>query len=163
VPGAAVAAAIAVLAAIVVPQLVNSPSKPGGTFAAKAAVPGSAAPGRAAPDQSAPAATGTTVTGHPAAVPGPVAAVMEPPVVSSVSPRRGPTAGGNWVVVVGRGFDGISAVDFGASSAVRFIVESPVRLKVSAPAHGAGTVDVVVVGATGRSSISVLDRYRFGP
>ena len=38
-PGAGVAAAIAVLAAIVVPQLVNSPAKPGGTVAVKAAGP----------------------------------------------------------------------------------------------------------------------------
>ena len=67
------------------------------------------------------------------------------------------------MVVEGRGFAGVSAVDFGASTAVSFVVESPLRLKVKVPAHAPGTVDVVVVGASGRSSTSALDRYRFGP
>jgi hypothetical protein len=38
-----------------------------------------------------------------------------------------------------------------------------VRLKVLAPAHAAGSVDVVVIAAAGRSGVSAGDRYRFGP
>ena len=67
------------------------------------------------------------------------------------------------MVVTGQGFAGVSAVDFGATAAVSFAVESPVRLKVRAPAHAAGSVDVVVTAAAGRSDDSALDRYRFGP
>jgi hypothetical protein len=92
-----------------------------------------------------------------------MAAVVEVPVVSSVSPRQGPAGGGNWVVVTGQGFVGVSAVDFGAASTAKFTVESPLRLKVRAPAHAAGTVDIVVAGAAGRSNISALDRYTFAP
>jgi hypothetical protein len=88
-------------------------------------------------------------------------ATVEAPVVSGVSPRHGPAGGGNWVVVTGQGFVGISAVDFGARSTVNFAFESPVSLKVRAPAHAAGTVDVVVVGPAGRSDLSALDRYTF--
>jgi hypothetical protein len=91
-----------------------------------------------------------------------LAAIVEVPVVSAVSPRQGPVGGGNWVVVTGQGFAGLSAITFGASSTVNFSVESPVRLKVRAPAHGAGTVDIVVTGRAGRSNISTLDRYTFG-
>jgi hypothetical protein len=67
------------------------------------------------------------------------------------------------VVVTGQGFVGISAVDFGTTAAVSFAVESPVRLKVRAPAHAAGTVDIVVTAAAGRSGVSAGDRYSFGP
>jgi hypothetical protein len=92
-----------------------------------------------------------------------MAAVVAMPVVSGISPRQGPTGGGNWVVVTGQGFEGASAVDFGATPAVSFSVESPVRLKVRAPAHAAGAVDIIVTGASGRSAISSRDRYSFGP
>jgi hypothetical protein len=199
VPGAGVAAAIAVLAAILVPQLVNGPNRPGGTVAARAAGPtvarlGLSAPpvavsngpsGRksrgvpagvarhAGPNRFAPGATsGASLvprralpsrTGPGPVVPGPMAAVVETPAVSGVSPRQGPTGGGNWVVVTGQGFVGISAVDFGTTAAVSFAVESPVRLKVRAPAHAAGTVDIVVTAAAGRSGVSAGDRYSFGP
>ena len=83
--------------------------------------------------------------------------------VGGVSPHHGPTGGGNWVVVTGHGFVGVSAVHFGATAATSFAVESPLRLKVRAPATPAGTVDVIVTGATGRSRVAALDKYRFGP
>ena len=200
IPGAGVAAAVALLAAIVVPQLVTSSGRPGGTLAAKAAgpsvarlglsppstavsyglasgkgrgapgrVPGHSGPARFAPSRSGttplvpgPAVPGPVVTGRPATAPVPMAAVAEAPLVSSVSPREGPPGGRNWVVVIGQGFVGVSAVEFGASSAVDFTVESPVELKVRAPAHATGTVDIVVTGPTGRSRTSASDRYTFG-
>jgi hypothetical protein len=199
VPGAGVAATIAVLAAIVVPQLVHSPDRPGATVAARAAGPtvarlglsvppaavrngpsggkGGGVPAgvarHAGPDRFSPGATSgaplvprralpsRTVPGP--VVPGPMAAVVETPAVSGVSPGHGPTGGGNWVVVTGQGFVGVSAVDFGTTAAVSFAVGSPVRLKVLAPAHAAGSVDVVVIAAAGRSGVSAGDRYRFGP
>ncbi len=198
VPGAGVAAAIAILAAIVAPQLVHGPSRPGQTFAAQAAGPSvarprlspaasvalkgpagakskgvpaggparsgpvryapSGGPGTAGPSRVGP---GTRGPGPALPVPGPVAAIVEVPVVRGVSPRHGPVAGGNWVVLAGQGFVGVSAITFGSASTVKFIVESPVRLKVRAPAHAAGTVDIGVAGPAGRSTTSVLDHYTF--
>ena len=213
-PGAGVAAAIVLLAAIVVPQLVNSPNKPGGAVAARAAGPTAAHLGlsappagvsfgptgrkdrgvpagvarharpnrfapvatsgaplvrrRALPDRAVPARTvpartvpARTVPGP--VVPGPMAAVVATPAVSGVSPRQGPTRGGNWVIVTGQGFVGVSAIDFGTTPAANFVVESPIRLKVRAPAHAAGVVDIVVSATAGSSGTSTLDHYRFGP
>jgi hypothetical protein len=88
--------------------------------------------------------------------------VVQVPVVDGVSPRQGPVKGGNWLVVTGRGFVGVSVLSFGGLPTVNFMVESPVRLEVRAPAHAAGTVDVEVVGPAGRSTASALDRYSFG-
>jgi hypothetical protein len=213
VQGAGVAAAIAILAAIVAPQLVHGPSGPGQTFAAQAAGPsvarprlspsasvaltgpagakskgvpageparsgpvryapsggpGTAGPSRVGPGTRGPGRVGpgrvgpgTRGPGPALPVPGPVAAIVEGPVVSGVSPRHGPLAGGNWVVLAGQGFVGVSAITFGTSSTAKFIVESPVRLKVRAPAHAAGTVDIGVAGPAGRSNTSVLDHYTF--
>ncbi len=67
------------------------------------------------------------------------------------------------MIVTGRGFFRVSAVDFGVSPAASFVVESPLQLRVRAPAHAPGTVDVIVAGADGRSSTSASDRYRFAP
>jgi threonine dehydrogenase-like Zn-dependent dehydrogenase len=105
-----------------------------------------------------PGTAGPTTAGM---VPRPVAAIAEVPAVTGVSPRRGPVSGGNWLVVTGQGFVGLSAVTFGASSTVDFTVESPARLKVRAPAHAAGAVDIEVTGPAGRSAASALDRYTF--
>jgi hypothetical protein len=66
------------------------------------------------------------------------------------------------VVVTGQALVGTKVVLFGTSPAVDFTVESRVRLRVMAPAHRAGTVDIEVSGPAGRSSASARDRYTFG-
>jgi IPT/TIG domain len=83
------------------------------------------------------------------------------PVVRSVSPRTGPVSGGNWVVVSGTGLGAVKAVHFGDAVTSRLIVLSTSALKVVAPPHAAGTVEVVVSGGSGQSGASVADRYTY--
>ncbi len=51
-----------------------------------------------------------------------MAAVVEAPTVSGVSPHHGPVGGGNWVVVTGQGFVVVSGVELGGFSWVKFTV-----------------------------------------
>jgi IPT/TIG domain len=83
------------------------------------------------------------------------------PVVSAVSPRLGPANGGNWVVLKGTNFSRASLVYFGTGAATRLSVTAAGELKVMAPAHALGTVDVVVAGPDGRSKVSAADHYAF--
>ncbi len=85
------------------------------------------------------------------------------PVVDSVSPQTGPVRGGAWVMVHGTNLLGARAVYFGRVPATRIDVLSVTELKAVAPAHAAGTVDVVVSGPSGRSQVSAADRYTFTP
>ena len=75
-----------------------------------------------------------------------------PPLnVDSVSPKTGYPAGGIDVTISGAGFNGavVSNVSFGGVAATNIRVVNPVTMLVTAPAHAAGTVDVVVtVGGT---------------
>ncbi|MGW7331261.1 IPT/TIG domain-containing protein [Streptomyces sp. NPDC054840] len=72
------------------------------------------------------------------------------PVVSSLDPNKGPTAGGTAVTVNGSGFSGVIAVRFGAVSA-SFTVISTTRIVAISPA-GSGTVNVTVVATSGTSN-----------
>lgn len=84
------------------------------------------------------------------------------PVVSSVTPAAGPTAGGNSVTISGRNFTGATKVLFGSSAGtlVRVAADS---LTVTAP-KGAGVVPITVVTAKGGpSSISSKARYTYAP
>ena len=84
------------------------------------------------------------------------------PLVSGLSPGRGPQAGGDWVTVRGTGLSGASKVYFGGVAAPRVSVVSGTEVKAVAPAHAAGSVDVVVEGPAGKSKVSPADRYSFG-
>jgi IPT/TIG domain len=85
------------------------------------------------------------------------------PVVNSLSPATGPHGGGNWVTVRGEDLSGASVVYFGRVPALRVSVVSGSELRALAPAHAAGTVDVVVKGPAGQSKGSAADRYSFSP
>lgn len=73
------------------------------------------------------------------------------PFVLGVSPATGPTAGGTVVTITGTGFTGATAVTFGGTAATSFIVTSSTQITATAPAHAAGTVNVVVTGPDGSS------------
>src|SRR4051812_34741925 len=62
------------------------------------------------------------------------------PVVHSLSPGTGPTAGGTVVNLTGANFTGTTAVKFGATAATSFTVLSATSLHATAPAAAAGTV-----------------------
>ncbi len=86
------------------------------------------------------------------------------PVVSSISPASGGTAGGTAVTITGKYMDGATGVTFGATPASSFGVNSPSQITAIAPASAAGPVDVHVTGPGGLSEVTAADRYTFnGP
>lgn len=86
---------------------------------------------------------------------------IAPPAVSGLSPTSGSTAGGNTVTITGLGFTGANAVNFGGSIVAPTVVNDT-TITVTAPAHVAGTVDVLVVHPTnGTSANTVADNYTY--
>ncbi|MEU1618394.1 IPT/TIG domain-containing protein [Streptomyces sp. NPDC005722] len=73
------------------------------------------------------------------------------PVLVSVSPSQGPTAGGTTVTLTGSGFSGASAVRFGSTAATSYTVNSATQITAVAPA-GTGAVPVTVTTAGGTSN-----------
>lgn len=66
------------------------------------------------------------------------------PTLSSLAPASGLTSGGAQVSVLGTGFASGATVTFGGVAATAVVMASPELLRVIAPAHPAGAVDVVV-------------------
>ena len=86
-----------------------------------------------------------------------------PPLsVSTLSPTRGTPAGGLDVTISGAGFNGavVSTVTFGGAAATNVRVINPIMMIVTAPAHAAGSVDVVVT--VGGTSATVTNGYTYG-
>ena len=79
-----------------------------------------------------------------------------------MSPNAGPLGGATTVTVSGSGFQGATAVDFGAVPASSFSV-GPGGTTVSAvaPAEAAGVVDVTITTPTGTSLTSSADQYTY--
>jgi IPT/TIG domain len=96
---------------------------------------------------------GTTAVGSPFTY-------LPPPAVTSLTPSTGTTVGGTTVVIGGTAFTGASAVSFGGTPAAITLV-TPTAITVTTPAHAAGTVDVVVTGPNGSSSVVAADRYTY--
>ena len=74
------------------------------------------------------------------------------PVVASLSPTSGPTAGGTVVTIAGSGFTGSTGVLFGGVPATSFTVNSATSITATSPAHAVGPVDVVVQHPGGDSA-----------
>jgi hypothetical protein len=83
-----------------------------------------------------------------------------PLVVAKVTPGTGALSGGTLVTIVGSGFVGATAVDFGATPAPSFSVVGDHKLKALAP-PGTGTVDVTVLTPEGVSPASEADRFSY--
>ena len=73
------------------------------------------------------------------------------PTLATVAPANGPSAGGTAVTLTGTNFVGAS-VSFGGTAASSVNLVSPTTLDVTAPAHAAGPVDVVVTNADGQTA-----------
>ncbi|HEV7586436.1 MAG TPA: IPT/TIG domain-containing protein [Solirubrobacteraceae bacterium] len=82
------------------------------------------------------------------------------PVVTGVSPNRGPLAGGTSVTISGADLAGATAVKFGTVEASSFTVNSSTSITATAPA-GSGTVDVRVTTPAGTSPASTGDRFNY--
>jgi hypothetical protein len=89
------------------------------------------------------------------------------PVVTSVSPSKGPYTGGTAVTIIGSNLNGSNlqqaAVFFGGAQAT-ITSTSATQIVATSPAHIAGTVDVIVRTPNGTSAASVADGFTFvGP
>ncbi len=83
------------------------------------------------------------------------------PVLSSVAPASGGTAGGTAVTILGKYLDGATGVTFGSTPASSFSVDSSSQITAIAPATAASTVDVRVTGPGGSSEAGAADKYTF--
>ncbi|WP_459549879.1 beta strand repeat-containing protein [Nocardia sp. X0981] len=72
------------------------------------------------------------------------------PVLNSISPNQGSTAGGTTVTLTGSGLTGVTAVAFGATPATSFTVDSDTQITAVSP-PGTGIVPVRVTGPGGTS------------
>ncbi len=99
-------------------------------------------------------APGTTVTHGPPA---------GGPVIASLAPASGSTAGGDGVVVFGTGLGGAKAVSFGSRPGTILSVDAAGTRLVALTPPGTGTVDVTVTTAAGTSAAGAADRYAYVP
>jgi IPT/TIG domain len=83
------------------------------------------------------------------------------PIVTSISPSNGPTAGGTSVTITGANFTGATAVKFGAATAT-FALNSAGQITANSPAASGGTVDVTVTTPGGTSATSASDQFSYG-
>lgn len=81
--------------------------------------------------------------------------------IQNLSPRRGGTTGGNKVTIIGSGFSGATAVDFGSSPAASFAINSTQSITAVSPEEPVGTVNVSVTTPDGTSPIDPADQYTF--
>ena len=99
--------------------------------------------------------TGSAFTSNPNVA---AFARAQPPVVASVTPATGTTAGGTTVVLAGTHLDGATRVFFGDTGAV--IKESTyASLTVIAPLHVAGKVDITITTANGTGTFAKAYTY----
>ena len=85
------------------------------------------------------------------------------PMVTSVRPTKGPTAGRGTVTILGSNFSGATAVDFGGAPAPRFSVDSPTSITATVPSgpSAGATVDISVQGADGFGRPVPGDQYTY--
>jgi hypothetical protein len=74
------------------------------------------------------------------------------PIVASLSPTGGTTAGGTLVTITGTNFTGATGVKFGTNNATSYVVLDSTRIVAIAPAGTAGSKDVTVTNSTGTSA-----------
>ncbi len=87
-------------------------------------------------------------------------ATLAAPTVTGVSPNSGPAAGGTQVTIIGTGFTGATAVDFGANPATGLTVVNATTITADSPA-GSGAVDVTVKTPGGTSAASSADEFTY--
>jgi hypothetical protein len=84
------------------------------------------------------------------------------PVITAVTPNKGPVAGGTTVTITGTGFTAATAVKFQSTTdAASFTVVSDTQIVAVSPAHAAGLINVFVTTKGGTSAVSVNTRFTF--
>ena len=74
-----------------------------------------------------------------------------PPVITSLTPQAGPSAGGTSVTIAGSGFQEGATVSFGGAPAAEVFVAGPTSITAVTPGHAAGAVVVHVVNPDGQT------------
>ena len=82
------------------------------------------------------------------------------PVITQVSPNRGPAAGETSVTITGSGFTGVTQVNFGPTTAT-FTFNSDTEITASAPKSVPGTVHISVTVGSETSPTTPADRYTY--
>ena len=84
-----------------------------------------------------------------------IQAVLTPPrpIITSVTPSSGPTAGGETVIIAGQNFQNGATVTFARTPAISVTVISATSLSVVVPVIPAGAVDVQVTNPDGQSVV----------
>jgi hypothetical protein len=86
------------------------------------------------------------------------------PIVNSISPNSGPSAGGTIVTVTGSHFTGANAVDFGPAAGLKVSDVSDTQITVVSPSQdvvGQRTADVRVITPAGTSAITPADVFTY--
>jgi hypothetical protein len=92
---------------------------------------------------------------------GAIVQVNPAPVVLSLSPNVGPTAGGQTVTITGYYLTGVTKVSFGTTAATNVTVVSDSQLTATVPAHASGRVNVTVTSSLGTSAVTSTDGYTY--
>ncbi len=82
------------------------------------------------------------------------------PAITSISPTRGPVAGGTLVTITGTSLANATAVMFGQITA-SIVSDSATQILLETPAETAAIVDVTVTTSNGTSTTSSADRFAF--
>ncbi len=88
--------------------------------------------------------------------------VSAAPMVTSISPTSGPSAGGTTVTITGTGLTGATVVNFGGVRATGVTANSNTQITATSPA-GSGTVHITVTTPGGTSSTSSADQFTYVP
>ncbi|MEU1311051.1 IPT/TIG domain-containing protein [Streptomyces cinnamoneus] len=79
--------------------------------------------------------------------------------IDSISPAKGPAAGGTAITIKGADLDGVSAVTFGAAAGTDLHVRSATELTVKTPPGAAGAVSVELADDSG--AVSKADGFTY--
>lgn len=82
-----------------------------------------------------------------------------PPVVTSISPNSGPSAGGTNVTITGTGLTGATAVTIGGVAATSITVVNSTSITATTPAGSVGTASVLVTTPGGTNAANTLFSY----
>jgi alpha-tubulin suppressor-like RCC1 family protein len=86
---------------------------------------------------------------------------LPPPTVTKVKANKGPASGGTTVTITGTALTGATAVSFGANAASQFTVDSATSITATSPPGTSGAVDVSVTTASGSSTSSSHDLFKY--
>ncbi len=85
----------------------------------------------------------------------------QPPTVTKVLPKTGPTTGKTSVAITGTKFTSPATVKFGETAATEVTVKSSTSITAVSPAGTAGTVNITVTTSGGTSAITTKDHFKY--